>query len=106
MTHIPCLTYTKEITKFPLSQNLIETMGRLTPKAETSLTEDPKSTIKYFRPPHNWCFSDVHSLTFLYYFLSTLAPIGAIPENCAVPSPYRSKSRCLLNPYGDTISYY
>ena len=66
-------------------------MGRLTPKAETSLIEDPKSTIKYFRPPHNWCFSDVHSLTFLYYFLSTLAPIGAIPENCAVPSPYWSK---------------
>ena len=95
-----------EITKFPLSQNLIETMGRSSPKAETSQTEDPKSTIKYFRPLCIWCFSNVHLLTSPYYILSTLAPIGAIPENCAVPSPYRSKSRCLLNPYGDTISYY
>ena len=67
-------------------------MGRLTPKAETSQTEDPKSTIKYFRPLCIWCFSNVHLLTFLYF--------SYLPWHLSVP--FRKTARYLA-PIGQKV---
>ena len=67
-------------------------MGRLTPKAETSLTEDPKSTIKYF-DPHIIGVS-------LMYIASPSYIISYLPWHLSVPS---RKTARYLAPIGQKV---